>query len=288
MGVPTQAFGKLQVSASTGEFVAHPGRGPFLCPKRVAPIESASMKHLSKRTPLASLASILLVLGAVAGCASEPQAVVAPQAEASVKPGINDNFLDPELNVDEYVERFEGESREVFANRVAIVAAMGIQSGKAVADVGAGTGPFIGLFAEAVGKSGKVYALDIAPNFVVHLAERAKQEGHAQIEARLCGENSLNLPAGSIDYAYICDVYHHFEFPRSTMASLHSALRKGGEVVIVDFEKIPGVTREWIMGHVRASKQEVIAELDSFGFDFVEELEVEGVEDNWVGRFRKR
>ena len=236
--------------------------------------------------------SALAAIGALClgGCASTDSqaAPFKKTAEDSVKPGINKTFLDAELDVDKYVGIFEGESREVFANRAAIVKAMAIRSGTNLADVGAGTGPFVGLFADAVGGKGTVYAIDIAPKFVEHLAKRAKEEGHENVEARLCGENSVDLPVGSIDYAFICDVYHHFEFPRNTMGSLHSALREGGEVVIVDFERIPGVSRDWILGHVRAGKAEVIVEMESFGFGLVEELTVAGLEENWIARFRKQ
>jgi len=201
---------------------------------------------------------------------------------------VNDSFLDPELDVDSFVERFEGESREVFAQRQAIVDAMALEEGETVADVGAGTGPFLAPLARAVGSSGKLYALDIAPQFVARLAERAAQEGLTRVEARLCSENSVDLPKDSIDAAIICDVYHHFEFPRSTMGSLHYALRAGGEVVIIDFERIPGVSSDWVLGHVRAGKDEVIAEMAEFGFELVEELDVDGIRENWIGRFRKQ
>ena len=127
-----------------------------------------------------------------------------------------------------------------------------------------------------------------APNFVEHLTQRAMTEGHLNVVAQLCSERSVDLPADSIDLAFICDVYHHFEFPRSTMRSLHDALREGGEVVIVDFERIPGESSEWVLGHVRAGKQEVFAELDSYGFELVEELDLSGLEENWVARCRKR
>ncbi|MFT5048830.1 MAG: ubiquinone/menaquinone biosynthesis C-methylase UbiE [Chlamydiales bacterium] len=234
--------------------------------------------------PRAVYAASLLTLISVAACASTN----APTEEISVKPGINDSFLAQDLDVDNFVERFEGESREIFAQREALAAAVGLEPGQVIADVGAGTGPFIGLFADAVGEQGKVFALDIAPRFVEHLAQRAADQGQSQIEARLCSETSVELPANSIDVAFICDVYHHFEFPRTSMASLALALREGGEVVMVDFERIPGVTREWLLNHVRAGKAEVIAELDDFGFEFVEEIQIEGLEENWVIRFRKR
>lgn len=236
----------------------------------------------------AALAPAALALCSLGGCASSAEAPADLPQETSVKPGINDSFLDPDLSVQEYVGRFEGESREVFANRKALADAIGLEPGQAIVDVGAGTGPFMELFANAVGPEGTVYAVDIAPNFVTHLARRAKKGGHTQVIAQQCGENSVGLPADSVDAAFICDVYHHFEFPRSTMASLHSALREDGQVVIVDFERIPGVSREWTLNHVRAGKQEVITELDRFGFDLVEEIKLDRLEENYVLRFRKR
>lgn len=223
----------------------------------------------------------------LAGCESTPDQEV-PPLEESVKPGINKSFLDPDLNVGSFVERFEGESREVFMAREEIVAAMQLSQGDQVADVGAGTGPFLGLLSGAVGPTGEVVAVDIAQRFVDHMARRAEEEGLANVRTSLCGERSAGLPPGSIDMALICDVYHHFEYPRSTMGSLHEALRPGGELVIVDFERIPGVSREWILGHVRAGKDEVIGELSSFGFDLIEECVIEGLEENWVARFRRR
>jgi SAM-dependent methyltransferase len=245
------------------------------------------MKRLSLNLFTAVCLASLPIVGCANTATAPTQPLVEDLTEDSVKPGINDSFLDPELEVEKFVGRFEGESREVFANRAEIAAAIGIERGSSIVDVGAGTGPYIGLFAQAVGSEGKVYAIDIAPKFVEHLAERAKREGFAQIEARACSEDSVDLPDNSVNYAFICDVYHHFEFPRTTMASLHSALRDGGEVVIVDFERIPGVSREWILGHVRAGKQEVFAEMKSFGFELVEEIQIEGLEENWVARFRK-
>ena len=44
-------------------------------------------------------------------------------ARQSVKPGINEKFLDPKLNVAEWMKRFEVESREVYSARKAVLAA---------------------------------------------------------------------------------------------------------------------------------------------------------------------
>lgn len=232
----------------------------------------------------ARFASISLLLVACLGC-NITGSRVAP--EETVKPGINDSFLNPDLDVESFVVRFEGESREIFAKRAEIVEALGIQPGQTVADIGAGTGAFISLMAEAVGSQGQVLATDIAPAFVERLATRAASGGYTWVTASLGGERDVQLPPGSVDKAFICAVYHHFEYPRTIMSSMLEALKPGGEVIIVDFERIPGVTKQWTLDHVRAGKQEVTAEMQSFGFSFVEELKIRGLEETWVRRYRR-
>ena len=231
-----------------------------------------------------SLLGLAVLTSLTFGC----RAVETLPPEESVKPGINDSFLAEDMQVEDYVARFEVESREIYSERDALVAAVGLEAGDAVADIGAGTGLFLEPFAKAVGSRGRVYAVDIAPKFIDHLTERAAQEGLDQVRVVLCAEDSVELPAGSIDVAFICDTYHHFEYPRSTMTSLHRALRRGGEVLLADFERIPGVSREWILGHVRAGKEEVLAEVRSYGFELVEEVEIPGLVENYVLRLRKR
>src|SRR6476646_4416611 len=94
-------------------------------------------------------------------------AALAVAQEKSVKPGINDPFKDPDVTG--FREKFEGESREVYAKREKVVAACGAKPGMVVADVGAGTGLFTRLLATAVGPDGQVYAVDIAPKFLEHV-----------------------------------------------------------------------------------------------------------------------
>ena len=90
--------------------------------------------------------------------------------EKSVKPGINKSFIDPELDVDAFIKRFEIESREVYITRKSIVEACEIEKGDSVADVGAGTGLFTRLFSTEVGDAGWVYAVDIAGPFLKHIS----------------------------------------------------------------------------------------------------------------------
>lgn len=213
---------------------------------------------------------------------------LAASNEESVRPGINEKFLDPKLKVADWLKRFEIESREVYSARSAVLAATKIQPGNIVADIGAGTGLYARLFADAVGRDGGVFAVDINPRWLEHISKKSqKGSKHGTVTPVLCRQDSISLPPGSIDLAFTCDTYHHFEFPQSTLASIMSALRPGGSLIIVDFERIPGESSEWTLGHVRAGKETVKNEIVAAGFEFVEEVDVEGLEENYFIRFKK-
>jgi ubiquinone/menaquinone biosynthesis C-methylase UbiE len=211
----------------------------------------------------------------------------ATKKQESVKPGINKNFLDPGLQLRDWIGRFEVESREVYHAREDIIKALELKPGMAVADIGAGTGLYMKPFAKAVGDNGKVYAVDISAAFVKGLKDRAKKAKFPQVEVVLCKEDSVELKPESIDLAFVCDTYHHFEFPTSTLASIHRALKPGGRLVIIDFERIEGTSSEWTMGHVRAGKEVFSAEIKAAKFEQVEEVKLDKLKDNYFLIFKK-
>jgi ubiquinone/menaquinone biosynthesis C-methylase UbiE/intracellular sulfur oxidation DsrE/DsrF family protein len=209
---------------------------------------------------------------------------VAYSQDQSVKPGINDTFRDPDPQ--EFLGKFEVESREVFARRKEIVAACEIQPGQTVADMGAGTGLFTRMFADTVGMDGRVIAVDIAQKFLDHIQKTTREAGQRNVATVLCKADSTELPPGSVDIAFICDTYHHFEFPQRTMASLHRALKPGGRVVLVDFRRIEGTSTDWVMNHVRAGQEVFEAEIVQSGFKKISE-ERELLKENYFAVFEK-
>ena len=78
---------------------------------------------------------------------------------------MNKKFADPDADVQQFVEQWENEGRDIYVKRLAIARAVGLRPGDAVADIGAGTGLFTQLFTEQVGPKGAVYAVDIGPGF---------------------------------------------------------------------------------------------------------------------------
>ncbi len=214
-------------------------------------------------------------------------ATAALAQDASVKPGINEKFLDPKLEVGEWTEKFETESREIFHLRKEIVASLDLKPGMSVADIGAGTGLFTLPFAAGVGEQGQVYAVEIAKNFLEHIRARANQANVPQVKTILGTEKSVELPEASIDLAFICDVYHHFEFPMASLASLHRAIKPGGQLVLIDFKRIPGESSDFILGHVRAGQEVFEAEVIAAGFEKIDEVK-DLLQENYFVKFRRK
>ncbi|TWT37579.1 hypothetical protein KOR34_25330 [Posidoniimonas corsicana] len=231
------------------------------------------------------LAPWLLVL--MCGAAFGQPATADKPAVESVRPGINDNYLDPDLNPEEWVKRFEVESREVFRARRQIAKICRLEPGQRVADIGAGTGLFTMIFAEQVGPRGRVFAVDIVPKFIERIDLIAKRKGLLQVEARVVGDRDRRMPMSDVDCVFVCDVYHHFEFPTITNHALLRLLKPGGRLIVVDFERIEGQSREFVLGHVRAGKATFREEIEQAGFEFVREHEPAGLEENYCLEFRR-
>lgn len=206
--------------------------------------------------------------------------------EKSVRPGINDAFRDPNAKVEDWVERFEGESREVFDKRNRIVAALQLRPGMSIADVGAGTGLFTRLFAHEVETKGAVYAVDISPKLIEYVKNSAEKLQLPQVKTVLGKDDSPELPASSVDLVFICDTYHHFEFPEKMMRSIHRALKPGGRVAIIDFIREPGVSSEWVLEHVRAGQDVVEQEVSACGFRKAKDIK-EVLTENYFVIFEK-
>ena len=117
-----------------------------------------------------------------------------------------------------------------------LLAALMLQPGMVVADIGAGTGYLSRRMAPAVMPGGKVWAVDVQPEMVNMLMAGAQRSGLTQIEARLGAVDDVKLPASSVDLAVMVDVYHELAYPYEVMSSVVKALKPGGRVVFVEYK----------------------------------------------------
>ena len=234
------------------------------------------------RSPLGLILILAANLWACAAAHGQSSAAGAEEPPA-VGPHVNAPFEAPDFG--QWLGSFERTGREVFDERFRIVSALGLQPGATVADIGAGTGLFTLLFARAVGPTGRVYAVDIAQTFLDGIMERTRDYHVANVVGVLGTREDTGLEEASIDLAFVCDTYHHFEYPKAMLASIARALRPGGELVVIDYRRTPGLSSPWVQGHVRAGQEQASEEIVAAGFAPVAEETF--LRDNWFLRFRK-
>jgi SAM-dependent methyltransferase len=108
-----------------------------------------------------------------------------------------------------------------------------------------------------------------------------------QVEVVTCTDTTTGLARASVDLLFICDTYHHFEQPEAMLYSIHQALRPGGRFALVDYERIEGVTGEWMFNHLRVGKEQARVEVEAAGFEFLEQPRVAGLVENYMLLFRR-
>ena len=104
------------------------------------------------------------------------------------------------------------QSRDQAGEAERVMNLLGVRSGLAVADIGAGSGYYTVRLARRVGPKGHIYAEDIIPVFLTRLARRVAGEGLGGSVTVVRGEpHDPRLPAASVDLALLAHMYHEVE-----------------------------------------------------------------------------
>lgn len=164
-------------------------------------------------------------------------------------------------NAEEWAKRFEDPERDAWQKPDEVVKALALPPDAKVADIGAGTGYFAVRLARVV-PQGRVYGVDVEPDMVRYLDERAKREALGHLQAVLGEPGDAKLPE-PVDVALIVDTYHHIGERVAYLRRLGEKLRPGGQVVIIDFrvESPKGPPRQH-----KLSPEQVRGELEAAGY----------------------
>ena len=117
--------------------------------------------------------------------------------------------------------------RDFFRPRKDIVREVGIKEGFCVLDYGCGSGSYIMAVAELVGKSGKVYALDIQPLAIDMVKKIVAKKQLTNVETIL-SDRKTGLPDDSMDRVLLYDVFHDLTDPDGVLEELHRVLKPDG------------------------------------------------------------
>ena len=144
-----------------------------------------------------------------------------------------------------YTDLLERPNREDVQKSPAIMQALALRPGERVADIGAGTGYFTFQVADAVGPTGRVLALDIAPEMLEYLDLRVKARKATNVTLRRVAADDPQLEPGSVDTILMIDAIHYVKDRVTYAKKLLPALAPGGRVVIIDYRPKPMAERPW-------------------------------------------
>jgi len=157
----------------------------------------------------------------------------------------------------EYAKRLDDPLRDSWQKPHEVVTALALKPEEVVADIGAGTGYFSKRFAH---HAGRVFAVDIDPK----LLQMASTVAPANMSTILAASDDPKLQPGSVDTVFFCDVLHHIEGRAAYLKKVRAALKAGGRLVVIDFQK-----RETPVGPglaMRIAEADMIREVEAAGF----------------------
>lgn len=176
----------------------------------------------------------------------------------------------PPDSAGECIKLPEDPERDAWQQPEAVIESLRIRPGDDVADLGAGSGYFTIRLAQVVGPGGKVYAVDVDPQVLEQIEHRAQEQQLDNIQTILADPQDPKLGSSSVDLIFICNTLHHISKREQYYPLLARALKLGGRLVDIDFQKrsLPvGPSTE-----MKIAKTDAIKELEAAGFRLEKEF----------------
>ena len=163
------------------------------------------------------------------------------------------------------------DSREQEERCSLMLASLGVKPGMSICDMGCGNGFYTVQMAKMVGPTGHVYGVDVQPEMLKMLNDRADKAEVTNISPILGTYINPRLPKGKIDLILCVDVYHEFSYPEQMLAAMRDALSPNGTVVLVEFRaEDPNVP---IKPEHKMTKAQIMLELPPNGYQLVHEFD---------------
>jgi SAM-dependent methyltransferase len=118
-----------------------------------------------------------------------------------------------------------------------VIAALHLTPGVNVGEVGAGTGFYALRIAKRIQPGGTYYANDLQPAMLTRLESKVAAQKVTNIKTILGTQTDPRLPAGTLDYVLMVDVYHELSQPQIILRNIAAALKPGGRLVLIEFRK---------------------------------------------------
>ncbi len=172
-------------------------------------------------------------------------------------------------NAKAYIEALEDPKRDAYQKPHQVLAALDLKPGEVIADIGAGSGYFSFRLAQHVGVNGRVYAVDINPDMIIHMNRRIRDLNLKNVVTILADPDDPLLSDGSVDLFFFSESWHHIENQSRYLARIKKMLKPGGKVAMIDFQK-----RDTPVGPpmaMRIAREDLLRQMQSNGFRLVKE-----------------
>lgn len=123
--------------------------------------------------------------------------------------------------------------RDLFSPPRNILGEAGIEQGFHVLDYGCGPGSYTTPLEALVGKSGKIYALDIHP-LAIKKVQRIVSKKHLINVETIHSDCKTGLPDNSVNVVLLYDILHDLSDPNGVLEELHRVLKPGGILSFTD------------------------------------------------------
>lgn len=209
---------------------------------------------------LVSFIALTAAAGAAAGCRSAGSAGQTTTQRAEPQAAGNSVRFQ---KAEQWARRFENPQRDRWQKPDHVLKVMDLAADARIADIGSGTGYFPVRFARAAPR-GFVYGVDIEPEMVSYLNDRAKQEKLWNLKSLHVATDDPRIPE-PVDVVFLCNTYHHIQNRVAYFRNCKKYFRPGGRLVIVDFfkRKLPVGPRK--IEH-KLAKGVVMRELSEAGY----------------------
>ena len=172
---------------------------------------------------------------------------------------------DPNL----YIGALEDPKRDAYQKPREVLKALALKPGEVIADIGAGSGYFTFRLSHLVGEKGKIYAVDISPDMILHINRRIRELKVNNVISILADPDDPLLPDRSVNRFFFSESWHHIENQTKYLSLMKRMLKPGGEVVMIDFQK-----KELPVGpplEMRIAREDLIKQMEQNGFRLVQE-----------------
>ena len=127
-----------------------------------------------------------------------------------------------------YIGALEDPKRDAYQKPQEVMMALGLKPGEVIADIGAGSGYFTFRLAQHVGDKGKVYAVDVSPDMILHLNRRMRELKANNVVSILADPDDPLLPDRSVSRFFFSESWHHIEDQTKYLSLMKRMLKPGG------------------------------------------------------------